>query len=276
MSATKIVFIGNCQAGALCNILNLNKNLFDINVISIHLPSYNQEIAIDLIKNADIIIAQRIREPYGAASTISMINNKNQNAKIILYNSCYMKLYYFDTNYWIKNKQSIAFPSPYHYNCIIDSHRHSLSVEDCFNRYIDNELLYNKDQLLSIFHNDIEQLKIRYQNILDITDNQKHVYTIDIVSFIKNNYNKHLLFYSFNHPTNILLKYIATQIIEILDINNTIDDSKPQLGAQRCILFKCLSNILDFNLDAYPPLLKNSHDIKNIINQYYAAYNQIL
>jgi len=34
MSVTKVLFIGNCQSAAIANMLNLNKDFFDVSLIS--------------------------------------------------------------------------------------------------------------------------------------------------------------------------------------------------------------------------------------------------
>lgn len=273
---TKILFIGNCQASAIANILNLDKNIFDVSIISIHLP-FDQEKTLDCIKNADIIVAQRIRQAYGNASTISVLEHRKYNSVVILYNSCYMKLYYFDSTYYTYNNIGINEPCPYHYNSIINSYKNNLSVDQCDEYYIKNKFLQNKNQLLSIFNNDLEQLSLRYKDIIDMVHSKKQTYTIDIVNFIRNNYNRYLLFYSFNHPANILLKYICEQIVDILKIKNTINNSTTQLGQHRCILYTCLSNILDFDISKYPTRINNiiNTNSKNIINEYYTIYNKL-
>jgi len=274
MTKTKVLFLGNCQISAVAHILNLDHNLFDVSVISIHLPS-EQEVILRSIKDSDIIITQRIRSSYGYASTKEVLINKQEQAKIIIFNSCFMKFYYFDTQYLVVDKKLIERPTAYHHKSVIDNYKSSKTTQECINQYICNKDLMNENQLLFILNNDIEQLSIRYQDMINIINKDKNISIIDIKKFILENYNKQLLFYSFNHPTGILLKYIVDNIMNILNFSHNISDNLEVLGETRCILYSCLHKLLDFNILNHEPNINKLTNIDSIVQQYYLEYDNV-
>jgi len=275
MSVTKVLFIGNCQSAAIANMLNLNKDFFDVSLVHVHL-TFDQDECLRLIQQADIIISQRIVDDVlGNAKTSVVLDNRKKQSRIILYNACYMKLYYFDLNYLIINNIPIEKPCAYHHKYIIDSYKNDISIYDCYSNYINNPNLLNKDQLLEIFSNDIQELSLRYQEILQLNDNSD---IIDIIPFIIKEYKKKLLFYSINHPTNILLEHIVKKIIKILNINHYSINNREKLPYPKCILHRSLSNILEFDIQQHQPYIiqnNNQLDTLSIISEYYSIYRNI-
>jgi hypothetical protein len=78
-----------------------------------------------------------------------------------------------------------------------------------------------------------------------------------------------------NHPTKYLIQFICEQIIDILKIKNTINYNIDALDTPKCILYKCISKNVNFNIYENKPLLKNFNNVYNITKLYYDTYNNI-
>ena len=116
----KILFFGNCQTGAIINILNLNDS-FTINNIVCYKTNINKKKFTSLIKNQDIIVTQPIAKNYRNLeylNTSYILNNINTNTIIIIFNSCYFDFYYPDLKYFRHNNKIIHQPIDYHYQYI--------------------------------------------------------------------------------------------------------------------------------------------------------------
>jgi len=101
--------------------------------------------------------------------------------------------------------------------------------------------------------------KDQVQFILDelnkYTTNNTNCNIIIASTFIKDNYKKKLLFYSVNHPTKYLLHYISIEILKKLGINyNLINPNiDPLYSNERCILYKCIENVIEFDINYHKP-----------------------
>lgn len=77
--------------------------------------------------------------------------------------------------------------------------------------YINNLFLEDKEKIIIHLNNELNHIK----NLDENSD-------IKCYDFVKNNYDKHLLFYSRSYPTYILFHYISSEILKILNINDII------------------------------------------------------
>ena len=266
-----ILYIGNCQTAAIKHILNLDHNFYNETYIAVHDRIENNTID-QLILDSDIIITQQIFENYGNASTKHLVLTKKPSTTLIIFPSCYMKLYYFDTSYYYHNNQQLTEPSHYHYHSIVNSFLNKKTKKYCIENFIDNKNLKTYDELNNILQEDIEQLYIRYNKIKQILYDNPKTYQIDICNFISHNAKHKLLFYSFNHPTQILLKYIVDKILDILNINTQISNNMDVLSQPKSILYSCLTNILEFNIDNHKPAISDNTTLEEIINLYFESY----
>ena len=91
----KVLFYGNCQAGAIQKILSLD----DSEYISCHKTNYDKTTFTNKLKEFDVIIAQPTSENYrnkDYLSTRYIVDNRKKGCQIILFDSCYFNFYYFD------------------------------------------------------------------------------------------------------------------------------------------------------------------------------------
>ena len=101
------------------------------------------------------------------------------------------------------------------------------------------------------------------------------MYIISTYEYIKNNYKDKLLFYSMNHPTKYVIQFICEKIIDILQIKNNIDYNIDLLENTKCILYKCISKNVNFDINNHNVLTLNITDINKITQLYYDTYKEI-
>jgi hypothetical protein len=278
-----IFFYGNCQTGAIKDII-IN-SIFNYNIIVV--PCFgdivSKEKFLSYIKQADIIITQPIHPNYRETDylhTEFILENANPNTKIIIFPSLYFNFYYFDYGYkYLKNNELLREPADYHYYGLIECHLNKKPVENFINDYVNNINLKSKFELEDIANDSIHEL-IKRENEMQNYKNICDCFIITCSDFISNNYKNKLLFFSVNHPTKFVFHDIAIKIINYLNLPEKIDYSiDPLYFNQRGILYKCIQNVVNFNLDnsehkphLYDYKLENSIDI---IQKYYDTYNNI-
>jgi len=271
-----ILFYGNCQCNAIKLILNLPSkyNIFSIECFSTNIES---DEFTNIIKKSNIIITQPIHDNYrnkDYLSTKYIINNKNNDCKIILFNPLYFNYYYFDLNYKkINNDEILKTPIDYHYNDMITSYKLNLPIEKYFEYYVDNIYYKNNDDLTKIANESLDELDNRYQIMInEYVNNNSNIIPIYITDFIKNNYKEILLFYSMNHPSKYLFHFITHEIIKILNIENTIDYNIDPLDNPKCILYKCIQNSVNFDINDHQSVTLNKNGNYEITKLYFESY----
>lgn len=280
---TNVLFYGNCQLCPIHMILNLNPN--EYNIIAIECFSTQvKKIELDnWIRKCDIIIMQPIQDNYREKHYLSssyIIMMSKIECKIIFIDNCHFNFYYFDTNIKPFNNNHLWSPSLYHYNTLIYCYKNNKSSEYYLTNFANNYTLKNKNELEDLALEGIIELRNRYNNMLNY---KKHYYTkniscISIADYVANNFKTNLLFYTINHPSKYVLQYICQQIVEILQISNVqINYDLDPLNYTKCILYKCIGQVVNFNidLDLYKPLLDNENNTENIVNMYYNVYDSL-
>ena len=271
-----ILFYGNCQCNAIRLVLNLpsNYNIFSIECFSTNIES---DEFTNIVKKSNIIITQPIHDNYrnkDYLSTKYIINNKNNDCKIILFNPLYFNYYYFDLNYKkINNDEILKTPIDYHYNDMITSYKLNLPIEKYFEYYVDNMYYKNNDDLTKIANESLDELDNRYQIMInEYVNNNSNIIPIYITDFIKNNYKEILLFYSMNHPSKYLFHFITHEIIKILNIENTIDYNIDPLDNPKCILYKCIQNSVNFDINDHQSVTLDKNGNYEITKLYFESY----
>lgn len=273
-----ILFYGNCQISAIQLILNLNP--FEYNIIVIECFSTNvTEIEMyNCIKQSDFIITQLVNENYRDKSYLStkyILDQCNPTCNIILIDNCYFDFYYFDTTIKPLNNDTLLWhPCLYHYTSLIECYKNNISANDYIEQYINNYYYKNKDQLEDLANTSILELRSRYDRMLQYKYEYSsyNIQCISVADYIQQNYKDKLLFYSVNHPTKDVLQYICENIIYIWNIPNNITYSLDPLNYIKCILFKCISSNVNFNINNHDPFLLNQTDINAIVSIYYNSY----
>jgi hypothetical protein len=114
-----------------------------------------------------------------------------------------------------------------------------------------------------------------------ITDDYEvngNIITLPISKFIEENYKHKLLFHTPVHPTNVLIQHVCHTLIDVLNIENTMDYWTDHLSSfVRNIMYKCVEQVVSFNTPA--PLIELNyeyhHNVKDITEWYYKNYAQL-
>ena len=78
-----------------------------------------------------------------------------------------------------------------------------------------------------------------------------------------------------NHPTKYIIQFICEKITDILNIQNNIDYNIDTLNDPKCILYKCISKNVKFDINNYNALTLGITNIKKITQLYYDTYKEI-
>jgi hypothetical protein len=271
-----ILFYGNCQLFAILKTLNLPKN-YNIFLIECWKNDINKEYFTETIKKCNIIITQPIADNYRDVdylSTTYVKDHKNSYCKLIIFDSCYFNFYYFDLTYKMFNNDILHKPIDYHYNTMIECYSNHKSIEYYINNFVNNLDLKSSEELELIANNSLNALHDRYINNKEkYIDN--NIYIISTHEYIKQNYKDKLLFYSMNHPSKYVIQYICEKILDILQIKNTINYEIDILNNPKCILYKCISKNVNFDINEHNALTLNNTDINKITQIYYDTYKEI-
>lgn len=271
-----ILFYGNCQLFAILKTLNLSNN-YNIFHVECWKQDINRENFTDIINKCDVIITQSINDNYRDVeylSTFYIKQNKKPECKLILFDSCYFNFYYFDLTYKMFNDSILSKPIDYHYNKMIECYVNGQSPEYYIDNFVNNFHLKSSEELELIAQDSLNELKNRHINNTEKYTGD-NVYFISTYEYIKLNYKNKLLFYSMNHPTKYVIQHICEKIIDILQIQNTINYNIDILNNTKCILYKCISKNINFDINKHNVLTSNYTDIHKITHLYYDTYKEI-
>ncbi len=276
----KILYYGNCQVGALHDIIK--KSFFNcmITIVLCWLDNIEKNYFLEKIREADIIITQPIKPNYKNTDylhTEYILENANPNAKIFIFTSLHFDFYYWDLSYkFLKDNTLLREPSDYHYNELINFFTSKKNQSDFINEIINNANLKSKTELENIATSSICELKKRETEMNKYSE-LRDCHIITSSNFINDNYKKKLLFYSMNHPTKYVLQNIAEKIVTLLKIDSKIDyNIDPLHISERGIIYKCIEKVVDFNIENHKPRLSkyNMESIEDIVNKYYEIYEK--
>ena len=266
-----ILLVGNCQTFALEKCLNLYEN-YEVRQIMIHSETLNKNDYTILINNYDIIITQPISESYRELDYLGtnyLIDNTKNNT-IIIFPSCYFDFYYPDLIYY-----GLSEPVDYHYVNMINNFKDNSSIENYITHCVNNPNLFSKEILLEKAENSFKEMERRDFEVKDYILKRKNIYYISITNFVKNNFKEKLLFYSMNHPSKYLIHYISEEIISILNIPNSILYNLDPLDNPKCILYSCINNVVNFDVNKETIKLKDKKTVYLITKLYYEVYSNI-
>tara|TARA_R110001583_G_scaffold17482_2_gene70654 strand:+ start:19782 stop:20696 length:915 start_codon:yes stop_codon:yes gene_type:complete len=219
----KVVFFANCQGNALgktlieCDEFNAKYEL--VLIPPVHMIKDNTaQYVIDAVSECDLFIYQNVKE--------SNVRPKNINSSYLLSiiksdaKSISIPSIYFDA--FFPHLGGInGWPSPlnllHDYN-VAYCYYIGLSVEQTID-VINSNNFYTSKKVYELLENSISSLKER---------EVFHNLDIKVSNFIINNYRKKYLMHQFNHPTRVLLNFVAESILHLIDIQYIL----PASGAE--------------------------------------------
>jgi hypothetical protein len=270
-----ILFYGNCQVGAVKHTLEINTE--NITYIECFTTNITKNIFTNLIKESTIIITQPISDNYREKDYLStryILETASKDCKIIIFDSCHFDFYYFDLTYKTLNGSIFRYPHDYHYNGIITSYKDKVDIEKYLENYVNNPSLKSPAELEALANASLGELKRRYDDNCKKYGSYPNVTIISVSDYIKTNYMYKLLFYSMNHPSNILIQHISEEISKLIPIKCDINYHIDTLAQYKGILYKCIQPAVNFNIDSCMPFAFNTSSIEQIVKVYYDAYSK--
>lgn len=275
---TNVLVYGNCQTRAILEILNFPQDSYNASQIFCVNTVHDREIFTHIISSSDIIITQPINDNYRDVdylSTSYILKHKKPDCKVIIFDSCHFSFYYFDSGNLVPDNEELNALIPYHYRNMIKCFKDGHSVKYYIENFVNNIELKTSKEIEAFAENSLNEFYKRYTTNKEKYSNDDNVYVITAYDYIKKNYKDKLLFYTNNHPTKYVLQNLCEEIIGILQIPNTINYNIDPLAIPKCIIYKCISKVVNFDICKHKPLFKNSEDIEQIVNIYYETYNKI-
>ena len=283
------LFFGNCQMFVIKEILKTSEfnNYYNLFVFSSHLQQ-NEESLNKLygeLQHYSLIIIQPhySNEEYTLNSIISKTNDK---CKVIILPSSYFNGYYPNLTYALdEHRQIVRKPSDYHDKLIIDLYKEykhgnitEKEIKEIFTKHFEDINYISKEKLEESIEEGIVELQKREDKYINEKYKMNRDYSfIRISTFIKNNYKKKLLFYSMNHPSIHLFTYICNEILSILDMDYCVNkfSKLDLLDNVRVPLYKCIKNVVNFDVDKHAFLINNKQNVNDLVKMYIEEYKNI-
>ena len=213
----KIVLVANCQARPISTIL---RNHYNANVeepIIVHLAKDDDaKECLSILNSADYIVSQSISKTYPCSFVRTESIKEKFGDKVILIPNLYYRGYNPDLRgIRLKGKGVLGGPlGDYHSQIIVDAWLRNDSPSEALQYY--NSTPYWEEHYGNVASESLEELKRR----------EKHI-DIKITNFIKRRQAHRHLFYTYNHPSKLLLKTLVKRIARRLELepNDTSDNN---------------------------------------------------
>jgi len=211
-----VCICGNCVTGVIPDFLQtsnwFNKHFECKKLTPIYLLNTKQDI--DDFKKSVSMCDVFLTQPIGGEKYKNMGIDTESIKKILKPKAKFFAIPtpyfigYFPEQMYLHDSNGImigeceGLPMPYHNKIILYGYVHKLSPEKTF------DLLYgeqNTQKIKKLVQESIMELKRREQGL-----------SFTISDFIEQNFRKTRLFWSLNHPTNVLICYICEQILKLL------------------------------------------------------------
>jgi len=271
-----ILFYGNCQTGAVMETMRGPKSSFPIHentqmthIFCVDTP-YTEEEFRRIIEQSDVIVTQPIHDNYRDVhylSTKYIVEKARPETIIILFPSLWFNFYYPDYNYYnyfvLSEGKHLEIPTSYQYHTLLNYYLEKKKTLDEFmTDCVDNPHFFSPDELEDKARTSIQELRRREEElVINSTNRLRFIHVIQTCSdFIEEHYKKTLLFYSINHPTNILIQHVAKQIADILQWGDIDENVDVLYRSERGILYKSLQNVVDFDISQHKPLHRHCID----------------
>lgn len=211
-----VVIYGNCHTTVIAEVMSgckeFQKEYAIYPIKPIHLINSADYFEHPVFKCCDVFIHQSIQkqnrygEEFASENLISLLRKDCLVISIPnVYHlpMCFFPQYYPENEFVVAKKGTIFFRDH-----IIDR----LFCEGKSVKQIEAEYLHGQHFLS-------KELAELFDTFLKKIQDRERDWDVKITDFIKNNYQKEQLFFDPNHPTSVFLKYVASEVLSLLNIN---------------------------------------------------------
>lgn len=215
----RILLYGNCQLLALKKILESNLDFLEqfeiLHVNDIHLlSSQDIDLIYELLPTVDYFVYQHV-ENYRGDSRFNTNNLKQElkpHAKHFSFPSLYFRGYTPAIIYLNDSSGSLTYTDANIYYLI-----HRGWSTEAIENLIQSDEFYTPAEYIKIVSHTIREISFREaQNLVDL----------HVSDFIIDNFACQKLFYTFNHPSKILMLFVAGAALKFLGLNLATNSAK--------------------------------------------------
>jgi hypothetical protein len=281
MNKKNCLFFGNCQMFCIMETLKsvqLFNQQYNCFLYSTHLQKTEEDVKklFEELKHYSVIVIQpHYSNPEYNINNI--VKHTSVHCHIIIIPSSYFNYYYPNLTYLRdKNNNIIKSPSDYHDKLLIEL-RHLNDeniIYNTFLKHINDPYYFSSQYLDDLANKSIYELQTREMKFINEQYEHPRKYMfVSISTFIKNNYKKQLLFYSVNHPTVYLFRYICEEILKLLHINYSLKSCNIDLlNHTKWLLYESVKKNVYFDTSNYIFIINNITDLKELISKYMKSY----
>lgn len=270
----KILIYGNCQTQAINGIVS--SDYYDLEQITCHTTDINEYTFKNKIQSADVIITQPISDDYRETKHLSLkfiLDTAKVNSKIIVFPSLFGGCYYPDVIYHKDlSGNKVETPCDYHYRTMIKYFLENKSQNQFMDEIVNNENFMSTEEIDDFANsllNRIEKSESTCKNRFP------SIHLIRCANFVKNEWKNKLLFYAINHGTKYMYQYVAENINFLLNGKLNINYEKdPHYNLNRHIVYSCVSEVLNFEMESDSTLPSGVVGTKNVVNEYFTTYHK--
>lgn len=225
---------GNCQTEIMANMLEYNEEFSQryvlLRVPQIHMYRDEEQIEQlfykhDLMQLKQLFIYQNVREnnrfnaKLGTKNILMRISNKCKKIPIHnIYFDGYFIQYDADDSRYYKNMNQKDFP--YTDGIVDELIKRNKSIDEILELVLDEDFI-SKEEVYAKCEDSINNLRQREKDV-----------DIPIVDYIEQNYRNEQLFYTYNHPKNIVMYEYVRRILKALGIGNTDTFTEEELNME--------------------------------------------
>lgn len=216
-----VVIVGNCQAAALAIALRTSERfarLFDVlEFPAVHeIPPQMVPDLHDAVARSSVAILQRVEENYrdGIGLGTETLAAIASSATVIRWPSVFWGGYFPDLFYLRDDagRPVVDGPFDYHDREILAAYVDGLTVEQTCTMIADTQRPSD-----AIAWADAATAEL---------DHRGRGCDVNVTGFIAENFRDQLLFFTMNHPANVMLRFIGQEILRSLGLRGFVDISK--------------------------------------------------
>jgi ribosomal protein S18 len=277
----KFTVYGNCQARVIASVLSSSKvfksefEYFDIKAVHLMTPNELEFFIEQILPQLDLFIFQPVSNKCNndeRYSTNYLLSKLKSDAISISFPSCYFRGY----NPEMKRTKLIKHGVDqdefnYHDQNLIKNFlsENIVSPED----FLSSDCFYSEDFSYQAVEESITELELRESNMFG----SERQIDIKVSQFIRDNYQKQRLFYTFNHPSTALLIYIGKAILRLLEFEDEIGYRKDPFAHTIHPIYKSHYQNLKLKFDNPMVYKINNQEYQdtNFIQKYISYYSKI-
>jgi hypothetical protein len=222
----KFTVYGNCQARVLASVLSSSKifkgefEYLDIKAVHLMTPKDLEFTIEEILPQLDLFIFQPVSKKCNndeRYSTNYLLQKLKSDVISVSFPSCYFTGYNPELKRAKLIKSGVNEDEFNYHDQNLIKYFLSSNIPDP-ESFMLSDYFYSEDFSFQAVEESIKELETRELNIFD-SDQQIN---IKISQFIRDNYQKQRLFYTFNHPSKALLIYLGKAILHFLEIEDEI------------------------------------------------------